>query len=394
MKTTALLLSVALLAGASVAQTLNNNIVQRENTNWLVISGTSHPTTLRAYNWPPVSPTQYVWTSGVTVPAGTLTARWIPSMVNLRREPRQVTGFRVCLYPAAATTAFPLNGYYPAIRIHVPKQSMGTPGQTWAQGAQYQPDMTAAPIHLEAQGTFTWPQFGAYIVTKTIMTPAIVNQTEIVLSAEWKGGENDSIAGQQSINGDYTAGISPITTICFVAPGPAFTITPYPVDGLNNFSHTYLTYMEDAPVINAQSDWGYRRNATLVPPPSGYNSATGLSDLASATGNVGWDVVGGASHGGEIAALLFNVGPVFPAAIPFLGVTLEVNPADPAFGLLAPFYNKILDAQGVGDLPYIPLPALGPSAIGTTFGAEYILLNATLTAFTGSTQSSWITVNR
>jgi hypothetical protein len=391
MKSTILLLSIATLAGASVAQ---QAAVDRNNGNWVVISGTKHPTTQRAYNWPPVSPAQYVWTSGQTVPAGTLTARWIPSMTNLRREQRTVSGFLCGLYPSAASSSFPQNGYFPAMRVHVPRQTQGQAGQTWAQGAQFQPDMTQQPLHMQAQGTFNFTQFGAFLVTQTLMTPVTINQTEMVISAEWRGGENDSIAGQQSINGDYSAGIHNTvpTTTFFVAPGPAFTITPY-TDGFQGFSMMWLQYLEDQPVINAQSDWGYRRDPALNP-VTGYNAATALSDISGVTGNLGWDCDAGQTHAGEICALLFNVGNVFPIGVPFLGVTLELNPADPSFGLLAPVYNKILDATGQGDLPMLPLPALGAGAIGLSFGGEFILLNSTFTQVTGSTQSTWVTINR
>lgn len=390
MKSTVLLLSIAMLVGTGVAQQAP---VDRNNGNWIVISGTNHPTTGRAYNWPPVSPAQYVWTSGQTVPAGTLTARWIPSMSNMRREARLVSGFLVGLYPSAASATFPQTGYFPAMRVHVPRQSMGTGPVSWAGGAQWQPDMTQQPLHMQAQGTFNFTQFGAFLVTQTLMTPVSINQIEMVISAEWRGGENDSIAGQQSFNGDFSAGISTITTTFFVAPGPAFTITPYNDGAQNNFAHMWLQYLEDAPVINPQSDWGYRRD-TRLNPVTGYNTATALSDISSVTGNLGWDCDGGQVHAGEIAALLFNIGPVFPISVPFLGATLEMNPADPTFGLLAPIYNKVLDATGQGDLPMLPMPALGAGSIGLTIGAEFLLLNSTFTAVTGSTQSAWVTINR
>lgn len=381
-------LPILCLAAAAAAQQ-NHNPVVRENWETISLSPTRHPVTQRQYNWPPLSPAAYVWTSGTTVAAGTLTARWLPSMVDLRREPRRVSGFRLGLMTAAASVAPAQSGYVPALRIHVPRQSLGQPGQTWTQGAQFQPDPSQPPLLLQAQGTFTFPQPGVYTVTRTLATPVTITVAEMVLSAEWRGGENDNLPGSQSLAGDI-AGISSPTTVCFVDPPPANTITPYNDGASQNVSHPFLSYLEEAPVIVAASNWGRR----TAPPQTGANAATAFSDLAGNAGVLGWDCTGGVGHAGERCILLFNLGPVVTAPFVFAGQTFELNAADPNLGLLAPFYNAMLDATGRADLPAMMLPSLGVASLGTNFGAEFLLLDATATTFTGTTQSSWVTVVR
>jgi hypothetical protein len=98
---------------------------------------------------------------------------------------------------------------------------------------------------------------------------------------------------------------------------------------------------------------------------------------------------------GKTAVPLFNFGPVFPIGVPFLGVVLEVNPADPLLGVLASAgYIITLDTTGFGDGPYLPIPVLGPGAIGATFGCEFVLVDTTSGQLVDSTQSSWTTITR
>jgi hypothetical protein len=392
MKSLVPVLTLAAVAGSVVAQ--GQNDVARNNDPWLVISAAAHPTTTRPYNYPPVSPAQFAYNTatpgtptGQTVPAGTHTVRWIPSMTNLRREARDVTGFYVGLRPSAASATFPLTGYTPEYKIHTPAQL--APGATWASGAQYSANFTAPALVTLPQATYTFAAFGNYLVSSTLTAPVTVNQEEIVISFKWQGGENDEVAGTQSFFGGYADGIHTPMTVQFASP--TNVLTP----ATDNFTVTWGSYFEDSASISAKSDWGYRRTAALLPSVSGYSVGTAQSDAATTAGQLGWDVFAGAANSGNFAIALFNTGAVFPASFPLFGQIIEMNLADPSLTLLVNAgYNITLPANGEGAGPFLPIPVLGSSAIGFAIGAEFLILRSDLSGFSDSTQSAWTQITR
>jgi hypothetical protein len=385
-------LILVLGVGSLALQAQNHNRVKRNN-NPVIVLGTTHSGTRHPYNWPDASPLGFR-PGGSGVASGTRTIRWIPSMVNLRREPRLVSGYMVGMRPSAATpvSAFPLTGYYPEFSFHVPKQISGS--GTWANGAQYTADLTTAAIVRFAQTSNVFASFSNLVWIRTISTPVPIHQTEIVMSVRWDANGlttpiNDDSPGHQSFFGTYADGIHSPVTIQFASP--TNVLTPIATD----FSVTWLSYLEEAPVVQPKSDWGHRRTSAQYPAISGYSIGTGQSDLASLAGQLGWDVDAGIGFAGDLAVPLFNFGPVFPLAFQVLGQTIELNVADPHLGLLAGAgYSQVLDATGSATGPWLLLPSLGPPARNTTIGVEFVTAKPNLSALTGSTQSAWITITR
>ena len=380
MRPIGLALTIALAAGAAAAQSLDRNVVERNNDPWLVESAAKH-TNGQNYLWPPNNPTAFsnlAVTTGVA--ANTLTYRWIPGNLNNRAEARAVSGIELGISPSAATTSYPLTGYFPEFKIHVPK----------AQAGGFVPDTTATPLLVVAQASLNFQTFGRFVVSSTLATPIPVTVREVVMSWKWQGGENDNVSGKQGLFGSYSDGEYAPLTFGFVDPlTSAVTLTS------SNFSVLWGTYMEEQASIAAQSDYGYRRDAQLLPQVSGYSIGTGQADLATKPCKIGWDVFAGPSLGGGAALPLCNFGPVFPTSFQLLGQTLELNIADPALGLLASAgYVLTLDPKGFGDGALVTLPPVGAAAIGLYLGVEFAVIDASLTSVKETTQSYWIQIAR
>jgi hypothetical protein len=369
------------------AQTADNNPVERNNDPYVTLSQAKH-TSGNNYMWPPYNPPQFspaATTPGV--PANTLSWRWIPSETNVRREARMVSGFDLGIRPSAATTSQPSTGYFPEIKVHVGK-AVGS-GTSWVAGRRYEPDLAQNALITEAQTTLTFPQVASYLVSRTISTPVSVNQLEIVLSARWRGGENDNVAGSQGLWGSYSDGTHAPLTCGFADPSNAITLAG------SDFAVLHFTYHEEQASISVQSDWGYRRDPILVPTVSGYSIGTAQADLATRNGQIGWDVFAGKSQANFRAVPLLNIGPIFPVSFNLFGQTIEMNIGDPNLALLlSAGYLLTLDNDGFGNGALLPLPALGGPAIGTSIGVEFLILDPTQNRFTESTQSTWVTITR
>ena len=380
-------LCVASTTAALTAQAADNNVVERNNDPTVTLSAARHPTTNQSYMWPFYNPPEYSATATTGVPANTLTWRWLPSETNARREARLISGFDIGIRPSAATATFPMTGYIPEMKIHVPRAA-GT-GTSWVGGRRYEPDLQQPALLTAPQQTVTFPSHASWLVSRTVQTPVSINELEIVMSLTWRGGEHMNTPGQQGFWGSYSDGIHSPVTFGFATPQGVTSLTT------QDRSVLHFTVYEEQASISAQSDWGYRRDPSIVPTVSGYSIGTGQADLASASGNAGWDVFAGASQAGGVAVPLFNVGPIFPASISLFGQTLEVNPADPLLGLLAGAgYVLPLSATGFGNGAMLPFPALGSGAIGTSIGVEFLIANGSLSQFTESTQATWITITR
>jgi hypothetical protein len=370
------------LAGFALALSLgaqpDNNIVHCNNQNWLWVSTTKHATTNQPYLPATITPLAFTATATTGVPAGTHSWRWIPAQRNSRKETRQVTGYQISVSPSAATASFPGTYYAWECKLHK------TVART---GGGQDPDFASPALHTLAQGTLSLTTFGRYTASRTLAAPVALTFDEVAMSIKWQGGEHQNTPGSQSNWGSALESFYNPMTWGFADPANVITL------GTAVNTYPRFTYMEDQSSIVMQSDWGMSRNTTLNPSPLGYGLGTLQSDLASVAGQMGWDVSGGNSMAGKTGVLLFNVGPVFPIGVPFLGVTLEVNPANPFLGLLAGAgYLPTLNATGEGDGALLPIPALGPGASGTTIGAEYLLLDTT-SGFVDSTQATWMRIN-
>lgn len=370
-------LTACLFAVPMVAQN-DNNLVHCNNQNWLWVSATKHATTQQPYLPTTITPAAFTAAATTGVPAGSHSWRWIPNSRNSRKEARLVSGYQYSIRPSAATATFPMTGYAWEMKLHkvVPRT-----------GGGMNPDFASPPLHTLAQGTQTLTAFGNYFVNRTLATPVSLTFDDVALSIRWQGGEHQDTPNTQSSWGTSRENIFNPMSWGFSDPTNAITL------GTATNTFPRMTYMEEQASIAMQSDWGMSRQV-FTPSLFGYGLGTGQSDLAGLAGQIGWDVTAGISMTGKMAVLLFNVGPVFPIGLPFLGVTLEVNPADPVLGLLAGAgYVLTCDATGFGDGPMLPVPAMGPASIGTTMGAEFLMLDLAV-GFVDSTQATWSTITR
>lgn len=380
-------LALALVAGGAIAQSNNFCSVDRDNSPWLVVSNSKHTGTGKNYNWPPVNPAAYSSTNSMAgVPAGTQTVRWIPREVNLVRENQKVVGVKLGMRPSAATTQFPMTGYFPRTRFYQPKHQAGPVGKGWLEGEKLVLDSSKQTLIDVPQTSQTFASFGNFLITRNFSQPFTINQTDILIGWTWKGGEHMNKPGSQSIFGHFSDGIHSPRTVDFVDPKGAITTIS------TDFSVTWGTYNRQGPDLRQASDWGYRRDQRLLPQVTGRSIGTAQSDLSTSNGQLWWEVCGGATRQGQTVVMLFNAGPVFPAPFKILGVTLELNIADPNLAALEG-YGGTIGTNGVFKGSQLPIPALGPSAKGFVTGAEAVLIDQRAGSLS-STGSAWTKVMR
>ncbi len=373
------LLSVPLLGLSLAAQTPDRNFVFRHNQNYLLI-GRLDPVSNRNFLPPTISPAEYTNPTVTTgVPAGTKTWRWFPYATNARKETRMLSGMQTSLHVSPSTVTFPHTGYRWGVNFHAARARTG---------GGFDPDFSVGPLVTIAQGTYTWATPTNIRINTTFSTPIPLAGDEVIMALNWRGGEHELTPGSQAHYG--SARENTFTPMSWGFASPTGTLTY--ASGTN--SVPIMCWAENAPVIQAKSDWGESRGAPATPSYEGTGMGTAQADLANLAGQVAWQVHGGVSRANQIAVPLLNVGPIFPISLPIFGQTLEVNPADPAFGALMSGYTLQLDANGLGTGPYIPVGPFGSSSIGLHIGVEFVTINPTVPAFTGSTQAYYILIHR
>jgi hypothetical protein len=374
------------------AQAPNTADVKRNNEPWYYTAAAVHPGTGREYNLPLYQPPGY-WSALPTDPgvaAGALSWRWIPSRVNLRREPRQVSGCYVWLRASAPTVTFPFTGYVPEWKVHPVRARGGVPQNG------YEPDLGQPPHVIVPEASFVFASPGAVRARTAFSAPVAVTAEEVCFSHRWRGGEHRLKPGSQGFVGTSQEAPWRVPTWGHADPQSAITVVD-PIAQVGQYTTLWGSYYETAPVIVVESDFAHERQPPPAPPPyTGYNDAAGLCDLATLPLSIGWNVDGGLANAGNFVLPLCNARRTLPAGTTsVLGMTLEVDPLDPLFSVLVDAgYLGNCDAQGFFDGPRVPFPVLPPSAIGVLFGVEFAVVKADLTAFVGSTQAHWVEVIR
>jgi hypothetical protein len=378
-----LALAITVAAAAAAAQNPTGQLLNINNEAWLVIATTKHTTSQFSYLWPPNVPINVaggsfspaiLGGSATPVVAGTLLWRVIHRELDNRQEARQFKGSRCGLAVSAATTAPVGPFYYPEVTIRktVPRA-----------GGGLNPDFVSAPLLTTPQGTALLTAAGGhYITTSAIATAIPFTGNDYCITAKYQGGENDDIPNTEGFFGDYSAGAytGPVT-YGHAAPAPAYTLS----FGTSDFSSLFLGPLEDKTTVAMHGDYAYRRTV-LSPSLYGTNSNRTLSDCALQPTNIGWDVDSGAANGGGFALFLMNIAPaVFPGSFSILGVTVELNIADPALGVLGQVgYVGNLNPQGDFKGTVIPFPAL-PFLAGQYVTVEGFVIDPTLTNVVDST---------
>jgi hypothetical protein len=369
------------------AQAPNACDVKRNNEPYYYTSTTPDPVTGRPYNQPIYQPPGY-WSQTANDPgvaAGSSTWRWIPSDVNLRLEPRAVSGFYVWLRPSASTVQFPTTGYVPEWKLH-PVAVRGDGG--------FRPDLTAPPFAVVPEASFVFATAGAARARVAFSQAVALNAREVAFSLRWRGGEHRLRPASQGFVGTAQEAPWRVPTWGHADPQQNVTVVD-PLSQVGQYTTLWAGYYEAAPSIVAESDYAHQRVLPSQPPLySGFNDAAGLCDLATRDLWLGWNVDGGAANAGNWALPLLNLAPgVHGAPTTFLGVTFELDLTSPVLGELAALgYGGVMDHHGVYDGPRLPIPLLPPSAIGNWIGVEFLILRADLGAIVGSTQAHWLQV--
>lgn len=382
----ALALATVVLSVAGQAQN-DNNLVDRNNHSYLVVSSTKHTVTGKNYLWAPNCPLEFspasIGGTGTGVPAGTLTFRHLVGLSNRRSEARQFSGFQLGVAPTVSTTTFPMTGYVPEFTIRPSVARTPAPGGN--------PDMTKPELIKVAKASQNFTALGYYIVTSTLATPVAFTGDDFCLCVKWEGTEMQDTPGGVGFFGDYSAGALLGSTVFGITHGfttPANVSSPTSTD----FSVLWCNYMEEQASISCFSDWGYARNAAY-PVLNGNNIHTINSDIGTVAGTFGYDLAAGLSNSGGYGILLLNVGPVFPTSFNLLGQVLELNIADPALGALAGALGAVqLDPQGKAAGAKLPVPPLGAAASGQHIGVEAAILPASLTQISETTQATWFRI--
>ena len=360
------------------------NAVQRRNTVYVQTETPGHPNG-NPFADSRVNPPEHR-EPGDAVPAGTRSYVWVPRAASLRSGDEPVDGFVLPLSPSSATTTYPAFLYRPAVAAH-PSRA--------APAGHREPDPSQPPFWEVAEAPLVFPQFGFYEAGVTLAQALPVPETEpeLVLSMRWAGGDNRWAPDTLQHWGDAQEGPYSAAVFGFVAPAGAVTAVAMPAAPRSQLA---LTHLRAEPGIDVRSDWG-----RSYAPPSGFPGllgsgiATYEAPLATMAGQLAWDVRGGPAYAGTVAVPMLNVGPIATTATPFLGLTLELDPLDPALGVLAGAgYVLLLDPTGTARGPLLPVPALGTAALGTAIGAEWLLVDGAFTSLLGSSQAAWVVVAR
>jgi len=354
----------------------------RSNEPYFVLSINRHPTTGIERAYPASVPAGYV-PGGGGVAADTYRFKVFPGDVFRRAEPRRISGFHYVARNSSATVGRNTSSYLFQFDLR----------PTVARaGGGLDPDFSRALLSIPSQAgggaTSTYHVFSTF-------APVTLSFNDCALTLRYRGGENDDK------DGNAGQGPSQCTASSWL-DGPL----PYTPDGdwrLGTFTYNtdpnyqlWVTFSEVDPVCNLWSNWGRQRDVPRIPPLKGHSLGTYFSDLWS--GNppfeFGFDVDGGPLLRNSLVVPLLNVGAAQRVGLPFRGVVLEVNIADPALTLLHSVPGFVGLTNGIGRLssPPLSLTSRLHGGRGLYLGIECVLFD---TAFNlaGSTGAQWISIN-
>ena len=362
-------LTTLLLAGAvsaNLAAQANVNVVERNNKTSLIGATTVH------------TPIEYF---GAGIIAGTHSYRWIPSLVNDRSvvglisETRRFSGFTIMLEPTQYQGPIQ-GGYAPKMEI---RRAVFT-----GRGAV--PNYSRNPLITVAQRSIVFRSSARRLLTCTLCTAIAFSEREVVITAEWKGGERLGQRGQVITGSHYEktflhpSPLRPSATIGSRLPNRPVRQN----SATNELSRPYMSYSSDRPVVNVRASWAHLLGNL------DYGVATGTSQLNSSAGSFQYEVAAGVSNRKLLAVSMFNFGAVNGVPSRLLGQIVEVNIFDQFIGVLG---SVSLDASGNGRLARIDLQAL-PGTLGLALGIEFMIIDVTNLVATGSTQPRWVRVGK
>lgn len=416
---TAAVVSSTLAVATPLPAQNNYNEVMRFGARDLVQTKV-HSVTNFALEVPGAQPQGFMTVSTTGVPAGTLTWIWYPSPLNRRLEDRFVTGHMIAVRPSTAT---PLTDYSKThsgqttagVPIYIPKFSIWTPKARSPKvpkppfGDGFEPDFSKSA--LLAYNTVHTPLVQlsqadkALLWSVTYNTKVKIPTKEMVFSYEWRGGEHYNKPLSQSLPTGWSESMFAPAHWGWAEPAPGRKITYFdpakilPGSGITMYSSPMGGYFEDQATICFHSDWGENREPALAGSvyPS-YNVGSGLADLGTRAGGFGWDMFTNSANSGKRAVPLLNVRSTpYNLATPFLGQTLEIDPADPLIAML--WGNRLADGLISSLGVFLPskrinVPALGPTSIGLWVGFEFGLVDTMTGVAIGTTQATWFYIEK
>lgn len=375
-----LLFFAAVCAPAVPAQ--NQAECVRSNEPYFVQSLVRHPVTGIERAYPASVPVGYP-PGGGGVAADTYRFKVFPGDVFRRAQGRQISGFHYVARNSSATTGRNNSSYLFQLDLR----------PTVARaGGGLDPDFGRSLLSIPSQaGGGATNTYHVY----TTFAPVQATFNDCAISLRYRGGENDDK------DGNAGQGPSQCTTSSWL-DGPM----PYVPDGDwrgNVFTyntdanyHLWVTFFEVDPVCNVWSNWGRQRDIPRVPPLKGHSLGTYFSDLVSGVPpfELGFDVDGGQAHAHRLVLPLLNLGAVQRTGIPFLGVTLEINPLDSALVLLHGVPGFVGQTNAVGRFASAALPLRSRlfGGLGLYLGIEYLLFDPALNPV-ASTGAQWILIN-
>jgi hypothetical protein len=325
--------------------------------------------------------------AGQTVPAGTMHWRAFLEQTNQRAEPRQLTAIGCWWQPSDLTGSFPQTINTLEYRIY--------PTTTDPQGlvipdTGQPPALVVPPMPMPVnQGS----AFNELTVSLGAAVPLQI-QGDYAVCALYPTGASAALPGffgllPSGANNTYGLGQSLFGSL--YAGGAT---THFALGGAR--SSLWLT--ENQPTISIRGNWALSASHYA----SGYlTGAWGDSSYFTPLADPSWagwtDGRAPATMGLTIHAqgmegffpiLLFNAGLRFPTGFPFLGLTLELLPADPLFVALSPMGQPI--QNGRYDLTLPLLSVADPALAGSYFGFEAVLVDTTNLVLADSTQSVWM----
>jgi len=230
-------------------------------------------------------------------------------------------------------------------------------------------------------------------ISTTLGTPIPFGPTELCLYLQFRGGEQqDDPNNCQTTANDYYGGVGPgglahwgFTTGTI----PSRTVTLN--TGGQDFSPRVGLLIAE-PVFTAT---GPHANAYIAVTLEDYRGIHAChADWSTNTlGKLAFDVRAGSNYGTSGGAVvLMNFGPSwFPGSFPSASFgNLKLNPTDPALDALTSLPLNLI-AGGIyagGGSVQVPVPALGPSAVGQFLKTQAIVFNAGLSNLTFTTASS------
>ena len=382
------LLAVGLAAGLCAQTPIYPEL--SSNNFFRAVSTAKHAVTLNPY---PVAGNQ---PQGYDLPSGV-----VPGMRSWTHNPKErtqagatlgafftVQGMTQAVQPGAGAIA-PFPNHYQFKTGIAP--SVATTTQY-----KYEHATTGADLFTIASAPVVIAAWNILEIATTITTPVPFNQTELLLFAEYKGGEyreadNTYTVSGQSLASDWRGGVGYGGGVfCgFVDASTPRVHAPY----IQPVYRPKIGLLVQEPTLTITGD---HANQYYLPRLAGeqYRGLSGgVANWASGTtNNLFFDVRAGALYGSTgTAVVMLNMGLTwFPGSLQIgqFG-NLLLNPGDPGLGALLGVPLTLLAGGNFnGEGTPIPIPTLGPAALGQWVKTQGVVFNAGLTNIALTTASS------